>query len=148
MAADLDVYPDINSTPTPTTHRQVATAYHVSAVHAAPGSSNMEYNVPECQTVCREIPQKATDQSGSPATVLQKYYMNGHLWYIRILPYCCVMFHVGDEEDEDMVALFKEAFDFIDEGRKSGEQGATWWGCDQQYTVLGHHVVVSATSAA
>lgn len=27
---------------------------------------------------------------------------------------------VGDEEDEDLVAVFKEAFDFIDEGRKSG----------------------------
>jgi hypothetical protein len=29
---------------------------------------------------------------------------------------------VSDEEDEDLVAVFKEAFDFIDEGRKSGEQ--------------------------
>lgn len=27
---------------------------------------------------------------------------------------------VGDEEDEDLVACFREAFDFIDEGRKSG----------------------------
>jgi hypothetical protein len=31
---------------------------------------------------------------------------------------------VSDEEDEDLVAVFKEAFDFIDEGRKSGEQQA------------------------
>jgi hypothetical protein len=29
---------------------------------------------------------------------------------------------VSDEEDEDLVAVFKEAFDFIDEGRKSGEE--------------------------
>jgi hypothetical protein len=29
---------------------------------------------------------------------------------------------VSDEEDEDLVAVFKVAFDFIDEGRKSGEE--------------------------
>lgn len=28
---------------------------------------------------------------------------------------------ISDEDDEDLVAVFKEAFDFIDEGRKSGE---------------------------
>lgn len=30
---------------------------------------------------------------------------------------------VSDEEDEDLVAAFKEAFAFIDEGRKKGARG-------------------------
>jgi hypothetical protein len=36
---------------------------------------------------------------------------------------------VSDEDDEDLVAVLREAFDFIDKGRKSGEQQQWLWCC-------------------